>query len=349
MKFYYWYLSAMLTFITSSVFAMSDKFTQEHSFTPQYQQQIEEFWKTGTFDSFTGIDNVSIAYAAFIQDAQAPCLVISQGRSESYLKYQELLFDLSQLNINLFILDHRGQGLSGKMQNNRHKGYVEKFDDYAGDLKTFIEQIVTPNCDLKPQLLAHSMGGAIAIRTMQKYPELIDSALLASPMIAINSGGLPLWLAKGIIFSGQTLNNWFSDNAWYFLGQSDYQAPKFENSDLMQSKVRFDRFTTLYKQQKSLQLGGVTFQWLAESLKAKQNIFNEINKLKTPITILQAGDDTVVDNEAQNDFCQALANHNASCQPLAPIVIQNAKHELFFEQDQYRNQALNTVVDWLKL
>ena len=84
-------------------------------------------------------------------------------------------------------------------------------------------------------------------------------------MIAINSGGIPLWAAKLLIHSGATLNELVSKNAWYFLGQDDYQVPDFENNALMQSPVRFKRFTSLYQQTPNLRLGGVTYQWLSQA------------------------------------------------------------------------------------
>ncbi|MEW6990650.1 alpha/beta fold hydrolase [Colwelliaceae bacterium 6441] len=326
-------------------------FTQENQLEERLTTHIATFWQTGNFASFQGIKNRRINYASFIKSHATQCLVISPGRSEGYLKYKELAFDLSQLNISIFIIDHRGQGLSERLLTNSHKGYVENFDDYADDLHTFINTIISPNClpEKKPLLLAHSMGGAIATRLMQKYPNDLAAALISSPMIGIDTGGLPDWLAKTIINSGQFLNQLFANQAWYFIGQNDYQANEFENNALMQSQVRYQTFLDLYQEYPQLQLGGVTINWLKEALSAQNNIFAELAKISTPITIMQAGDDNVVDNQAQNDFCQQLHQLNASlCQQKRPYIIKGAKHELFFESDKYRNQALTYTFDWIK-
>ncbi|GLX78168.1 lysophospholipase L2 [Thalassotalea insulae] len=337
-----------LAFLIASFMTHSTAYTQEQQLPEKLAQEIARFWQGGLFSSFQTKDNVRINYAAFITDPDAQCLVISPGRVEGYLKYQELIYDLSQHNINIFIIDHRGQGLSQRLLNNPHKGHVEQFDDYTDDLYQFINQIVTISCSKKsrPLLLAHSMGSAIAIRTMQKYPDTIKSALLSSPMIAINSGGLPLWLAKIVIGTGNFFNSLFNQQAWYFFGQGDYQARQFSDNQLMHSKIRYQTFIELYQKHPQLQLGGVTFNWLQQAIKVNQAIFTDLKQLNTPITILQASADTIVDNQAQNKFCQQLQQIDTQlCQQ--PKVIENAYHELFFEKDSYRNQVMTEVSNWL--
>ncbi|WP_206483109.1 alpha/beta fold hydrolase [Thalassotalea sp. G2M2-11] len=325
----------------------SSQFSQAQ---PQEQNDaIQQFWQAGIFSSFQGVDDKRINYAAFIHQPQAQCLVISPGRSESYLKYQELAYELFQQKINLFIIDHRGQGLSERLLANRFKGYVKHFDDYADDLHYFIDKIIPRYCQSHalPKVLAHSMGGAITLRMIQKYPNTISTALLSSPMIAINSGGLPLWLAKWLVEGGLFLNTLISNDAWYFLGQGDYQSIAFADNKLMHSPERYQAFIDLYQQVPELQLGGVTFNWLKQALTAHQQLFAELDKITTPLTILQAGKDTIVDNQAQKAFCSALNQvRSDTCQSL--IVIEDAYHEILFEQDSYREQALRAIKKWLE-
>ena len=48
------------------------------------------------------------------------------------------------------------------------------------------------------------------------------------------------------------------------------------------------------------------------------------DRIKTPLLVLQAGDDSVVDNAAQDAFCA-----NACCEEGKPLRIEGAWHELF--------------------
>jgi lysophospholipase len=67
--------------------------------------------------------------------------------------------------------------------------------------------------------------------------------------------------------------------------------------------------------------------------------------LKTPLLVMQAGDDKIVSNEAQIKLMKKLAKTNTQC---AFTIVQGAKHELFFEQDEYRNQALEHTLTFLE-
>jgi len=308
--------------------------------------QISAHWNKGEFSSFQGVDDIRINYASFVNESHQQCIVIVPGRSEGYLKYKELSYELFQHGYDIHIIDHRGQGISERIASNRYKGYVKSFDHYSDDLHTFISQVTKQQCK-NTYLLAHSMGGAISARYLQRYPNDIKAAVLASPMIAINSGGIPAWLASTIINAGDMLNRFVSDQPWYFLGQSDYQPGNFESNHLTHSEQRYQVFNQLYQQTPELQLGGVTFTWLAQALQANNDIFGHIHALTTPTIVLQSGGDTIVDNQAQDDFCQALHQaHPASCAEGKPILIETAYHELFFEVDEYRKPAVEAVLSW---
>jgi len=328
------------------------QFNQEHPFKDYYKNVIDKWWRKVDFGEFLGVNDIIISYAYFYQEVNNRDLVISPGRCESFLKYKELCYNFSQQGYNIYILDHRGQGTSQRMLNNNHKGYVQQFDHYAEDLHTFICSVVNIKAVVRsstkrPYLLAHSMGGAIALRMLELYPESIQAALLSSPMIAINSGNYPTWFAELLIKSAQRLNELIDAEPWYFLGQVDYQAAPFQHNRLTQSEVRYQHFSELYSIQSQIQLGGVTIHWLIEALKAKKTIFKEIGKIKIPIRVLQASADTIVDNKAQTNFCHKLHRLNTQyCPDSQPLVIDGARHELFFEKDQYRNQAINYAISW---
>lgn len=325
-------------------------FNQEQDLKDNLPSEITSFWQRGLFDSFSGVDTIDIHYAQFIQDqAENPTIVVVPGRCESYLKYQELTYDLYRQGYNIFIIDHRGQGLSGRLLSNPNKGYVTKFQDYVDDLQYLIENIVTPQSSGKPYILAHSLGGAIATRFMQDYPNAIKAAVISSPMLGFYSGFLPKAIAKTLITIKVIFNNIIGNTPWYFLGQKDYSPVSFTENKLTHSRQRYHYFVNLYKKNKTIQLGGVTSHWLVQSIAAQKVILAKISQLKTPILLLQAGSDTVVCQQAQNDFCQQLhALQPQSCPSGLASRIDHAYHELFFETDDYRNRAIAQSLAWFK-
>ena len=325
------------------------KFTTEEQLASRLNNEIGHFWQQGDFATFSGVNNARINYAAFLnhQENNAKCIVISSGRSEGYLKYKELSFDLYNQGYSVFLLDHRGQGISERLLENPYKGYVEDFQFYVDDLAFFIDNIVAKQCSAKPYLLAHSMGGAIAARYLQDFPTKIKAAVLSSPMLGFNSGGIPELIAEPLIKTTAQLNEWFDDTPWYFLGQKDFSQESFENNWLMHSQVRYQEFSQLYQNTPEIQLGGITIHWLTSSLTALEKLFANIEKITAPTLLLQAGAEKIVNNQAQDDFCAELHKlQPQSCPEGKAVTIANAYHELFFESDEYRTPALNAVTEW---
>ena len=88
---------------------------------------IPAFWQQHvTSGVLTARDGVKLAYALCIPAQPAATIVISSGRIEAYLKYQEVMFDLYNQGFAVFIMDHRGQGLSDRMTANPHQGFVRR-------------------------------------------------------------------------------------------------------------------------------------------------------------------------------------------------------------------------------
>jgi lysophospholipase len=346
------FLLVLLFWLLSGISAMTNATDEvsQRALTTEKSIAIEHFWTSVQQATFSTEDNISIAYATNFKRPEKPYIVIVPGRSESYLKYQELVFDLDNEGYDSVVIDHRGQGLSGRLTKNRFQGYVKQFDDYAQDLQQLLNQELPrqyPSHKHGAFMLAHSMGGAIALRYLQRYPNNIKALSLSSPMIAISSGGIPLWLARSIIKTAASLNKWLSDSPWYFFGQNDINQSSFADNRLMHSAKRFQRFQALYNQRSELKLGGVTFYWLEQAIDASKNLFNDIDKLSLPIQMLQAEEDHIVDNAVQNEFCLQLNKRNANaCLNGKVVVISGAYHELLFEKDIYRDIALDNILTW---
>ncbi len=120
------------------------------------------------------------------------------GRIESYVKYAELAYDLFHCGYDVVIIDHRGQGRSGRLLADTHRGHVVNFSDYVDDLAAFWQQDVQPGPWRKRYILAHSMGGAIATLFLQRQPQAFHAAVFCAPMFGIVMP-LPAWMAHRIL------------------------------------------------------------------------------------------------------------------------------------------------------
>lgn len=291
------------------------------------------FWATHVkMGYFTGVNGISIAHAWAIPDNAHSALVLVNGRVETFLKYKEVIFDLFNNGFAVFTLDHRGQGLSERMTTDRQQGYVNHFDDYVDDLVCFVNEHVVKHWNKPLSVMCHSMGGAIGTLALLKQPNLFQSAVLCSPMFGIRPA-LPAPLAHILIRAGLKKSQFKKLRSDYFFGQGHYRALPFKLNILTHSKIRYESMLSLYTEQKTLRIGGVTSQWLAAAFQAMNTIESNAERIACPVLVLSSGNDRVVDNKRQSRVVRQF-------QDAEYIVVDNAYHELLSESDEYRQYTL---------
>src|SRR5690606_34777939 len=107
---------------------------------------------------------------------------------------------------------------------------------------------------------------------------------------------------------------------------------------------RYQAFRDTYAKHPEVQLGGPTFGWLVEALKASEKAAACAPKIKIPVTLVQAGGDQVVSPRGQRRFVdswQAADNRF--------VRIEHARHELVMESDPYRDPLMQALWQQLKI
>lgn len=66
-------------------------------------------------------------------------------------------------------------------------------------------------------------------------------------------------------------------------------------------------------------------------------------QIKVPLLLLQASSDQIVSNQDQLKFIKKLAKTNYQC---ALKIIYSSRHEVLFEKDEYRDQALDATLSF---
>ncbi len=194
-----------------------------------YKAQLE-------FGRFTGKGGVVLGYAKYEITDEKGALIISNGRTEFLVKYAELIFDLRKTGFSIYIMDHRGQGVSSRMLEDSRKGHVESFDDYVNDFTMFIDHVVNLRPHKKRIILAHSMGGAIAVLYAAKHPDDVHGLILSAPMLQINTWLVP----ESVVFLFARSFNLFGFGDAYVPGGANYeQYGFFPGNKLTHSQVRF--------------------------------------------------------------------------------------------------------------
>ena len=311
------------------------QFTSEKELQKKYSTRISPYFYTHKLHYFTTPDNIKIAYKIFLTKHSKGIIVISSGRTEGMVKYQELIYDLNKNGYDVYILDHRGQGYSQRLLKERKKGYVDNFYHYVDDLKFFVDNYVPKT--KKRVLLAHSMGGAIASLYVEHYPHDFQAVILSSPMHEpyMLTSGMSSFICKSVL-------NREGDLTHYVFGTKEFDILeyRFEKNDLTHSKRRFNIMKEAYEKEPNTRIGGPTLKWLQEACRWSAIAVADAYKITIPVLLLQAEDDTAVTAKAQKEFCK----NAPSCKG---ILLKGAYHELFIEKDTIRQKALSAILDFI--
>ncbi|MEA1966854.1 MAG: alpha/beta hydrolase [Thermodesulfobacteriota bacterium] len=260
-------------------------------------------------------------------------VLLLNGRSEFMEKYYEVVSELTYRGYNVLSLDWRGQGLSYREPENRQKGYVETYDDYLNDLAIFYNGFVKTE-ELPVTILAHSMGGHIAMRFVLENQIAINRVVLVSPMVDINTSPFPWFIVR--FLAKKACASGFS-KAYVFGGSNYYPSKtKFKTNNLTHDPDRFLIEKNQIKKNSDLALGDVTWGWLMASFESIEILQTTSCKAKieTPILIISAEKESIVSTHAQKILCQKLQN----CQFVS---IPGAFHEILHETDDIRELFWN--------
>ncbi len=300
----------------------------------RYLKQIDSLYNTGVAGYFKGANNQNIYYKYFVQDRPGKgAIVISNGRTEAVVKYKEVIYDLFKNGYSVYIHDHRGQGFSGRMLPDMDMGYVDEFQNYISDMKYFYDNFVKKGNHKNIYLLAHSMGGVIGVSYLEQHQNDFKAAAFSSPMLGLP---FPTCLAIGLLTG---------DDPEYAMGNTGYEEGivSFEENTLTNSEIRYNRMNMIFEEFPRARLGGATYQWVYKSCKQFDIIFDNISKIKTPLILFSGGDEAIVSATAHTDFIEELKNSGKEAEG---YLVENAKHELFIEKDEYRIPVLTKVLDF---
>ena len=179
-----------------------------------------EYIRTGQFGQFKAFDNKIIRYVLFAPPDGVPVRAVMpmiHGFQECFLDFSEMLYNFRFLREKGFafaLADLRGHGFSDRLLDDPQRGHVNRFDDYLRDHKTFMDILIKKfGSDVPYVLYGHSLGGWIAARYCETYPEQFAGCILSAPMLNFHTG-FPDWL-EGMLIACGTI---FGRNR-YTLGQ----------------------------------------------------------------------------------------------------------------------------------
>lgn len=283
---------------------------------------------------FKTADNVRLRYALWPkgEGVHRGTICLVQGRTEFIEKYFETIEDFRRRGFSVATFDWRGQGGSDRLIGNKALGYVDRFDDYWTDLKSFHREILLPECPPPFYLVGHSMGGLASLYAGINDRLMFDRIFLSAPMVALDHQ--PLSMA-GMARVTETLS---------FLGlgrlpvsrKADKPASEatFPGNPLTGDMIRYLRSVDVVKARPELEIGAPTIRWAAAAMGAMAEAARDDfpGRIQIPLLMLAAARDEVVSTSAIERLGLRMRTGRH-------VVIAGARHELFMETDTIRAQV----------
>ncbi|SMQ75911.1 lysophospholipase [Devosia lucknowensis] len=284
---------------------------------------------------FTTSDKVRLRYARWLKSEgpQRGTVCLVHGRTEYIEKYFETIADFRRRGFAVATFDWRGQGGSDRLIGDRTVGYVDRFDDYWTDLRSFHAEILLPDCPGPFYLVGHSMGGLASLFAAARDRMMFDRVFLSAPMVGLHgmdeSLGRMAAIAETASFVG--------------LGRLPLKRrvdrrpdeAMYPDNPLTSDMLRYKRMVDTVRADDSLYLGSPSFRWLAASMRAMLETRHERfpGEIRIPLLILAAARERIVSTPAIEQLGLRLRTGRH-------MMIAGARHEMFMENDSVRGQVL---------
>jgi alpha-beta hydrolase superfamily lysophospholipase len=272
-----------------------------------------------TSRTFSSLDGLNLFCREYITDQERARLIIVHGLGEHSGRYRRVVEHLFPTGISMWVPDLRGHGRSSG-----RRGHVERFDQYLDDVKTVVDRARQDKPgQRKIFLLGHSMGGLIAIRFAQEYPDLIDGLAVSSPALGmiIEIPLMKFVMAKlmSILRPGLQLSN-----------------------ELNVEKISHDPEVVEAYREDILVHNKISARWSTEFLKNMEFARQNMSNLSMPVLFQVAGDDHLVNGLVSKRVFNDIAGRDKTLHDY-----EGFYHENYNETADRRQRALSDLADWL--
>ncbi len=268
-------------------------------------------------DFFRGAGNFNLYWKAWLPDGKPKAIIlVAHGLGEHINRYTNLVNNVIPRNYAVYGLDHRGHGKS-----EGPRCYIDRFQIYIDDLKTFADMVCKENPGLKTILLGHSMGGLIATCYAEQHQDELCCLVVSAPLLAPGDSVAPATITMAKILSVLT--------------------PRLGVQTLDSTYLSHDRAVVeAYDRDPLVYRGKITARLGSEMFTTMFRVQQGMPALKIPLLIMQGTGDKLVSPEGAK-----LLHTRAGSADRTLKMYDGFYHELFNEPD--REKVFADLVPWL--
>jgi len=290
---------------------------------------VESMWHAGDGWAIRRID---------WQGAGSPrgSILFLPGRGDHYEKYLETLAYYAAAGWRVTAIDWRGQGASGRLLDDPEVGHIDDFGTWISDLRRFWsnwkQETPAPHV-----VMAHSMGGHLAMRALAEKAVDPDAVVMSAPMLGIQTGGLPVALnhavAKLMVRLGKA-----TTPAWK-VSEKPLSPLSMRGKMLTHDDDRYEDEVAWWSIRPEVKLGPPSWLWVERAIASIRGLEQPglLEAIETPVLLLATTGDQLVSTP------RVIADSKRLPHAETLIFGKEAAHELLREADPIRNQCLARI------
>lgn len=290
-------------------------------------------------EDYMDVEGGRLRYRLYTVPQATAVVVICHGFTECMDEYREVIWYLTQAGLNVAIYEQRGHGYSLREHEDLNIVHIRDFGTYVSDLHAFTElaRSTYPGCKL--YLYGFSMGGLAAALALEDYPEDYDRAVLNCPMLEVAMPA-PVWTAKLLAQAYRLIGK--GRERLFFMGEYD-EVGHYEGS-VCSSRARYDYDHAVTNSDPLYRMSAADYDWAYTSMRygARACRRGRIARIKTPLLMVQARDDTAVSPRAEERFMHRLQARREG--PASELIRMNCKHAVFEAGDEVLAQYWREIL-----
>ena len=271
-------------------------------------------------DYFKSFDQTNIFYRAALPPKRVKSVVIFiHGWGEHSSHHREIIESILDAGFGVYAIDLRGYGHS-----QGQRGYISSWSDYLQDVYFLTKIVVKLYSEAKIFVVAHSMGGAVAIRFLQTYQKEIpfSGLVLSAPMLKV-----VVQVPKIKLKIARFLSKWI---------------PRFSfTTPIPKAHLTHDPEKIAQIEQDPLFHSRANARWYTEAMGAMKLSIAEASKIDVPTLVLHGTEDQVNALEGSKLFFDRLRVQDKEL-----CTLEGMKHALFDELN--RKKVFTKVAGWIK-
>ena len=242
-------------------------------------------------------------------------VMIVHGTSEHGRRYDHVARMFVEHGWNVIVPDSRGHGRSGGVPT-----HIRDFHHYILDLEIIQEHF--HSSPRQTVMLGHSLGGLVALRYAQTFPNRLTALILLSPLLKVK---VPIPLTT--LALGKALS---------FVAPRTRFRSRVNSADTTRTQE-----AVAQRLKDPLIHRSVTAGWFFAMKSAMAAAWAEADRLKLPLLVMQAGQDRIVDPTVPEPWLKSAGSSDKTFR-----FFPEHFHELLNEPDW--QDTADSILKWLQ-